>query len=124
MSRSQIKVVGIAQNNLRAEMFRTKIFKDVLWNGFDCPRGSHRHESGCFNRAVGGGDARRAGMASLRLNHEGKGHRNMVLAGRRIGSLIRRKVAVLLSSQSCFPEEVAQNETHSAPWARWGEAAA
>ena len=65
----QIEMVGIAQDNLGAQLFQ-----DVLRNGFDRPSGAHRHERGRLYRAVGGGDARLAGRAGLELDGEWKSH--------------------------------------------------
>ena len=69
---SEIEVIGIAQNDLRAQTF-----KDVLRNGLYCPCCSYRHEGRSFYRAVRCMDAGHAGRAGLGLDGERQSHKSL-----------------------------------------------
>jgi len=62
-------VIGIAQNNLRAQ-----ILENVLWDGLHRSSRADWHEGRRFNIAVGGADAGLAGRAGLGLDSEGQSH--------------------------------------------------
>lgn len=61
----QIQVIGVAEQNLNAELF-----EDILGNGFDRCRGADGHKDGSFNFAVGRGQARRAGGSGAGVKFE------------------------------------------------------
>ena len=62
MPRSKIQVIGIAQNDLRAQ-----VFQNVLRDGFHRPSRAHRHECRGFHGAVRGVDAGLSGQGRLGL---------------------------------------------------------
>src|SRR3954470_6524294 len=77
MPRSKIQVIGIPQNDLRAEIFRTKIFQDVLRDSLDRASRADRHESRGIHRAMRGVDAAKTGRAGLGLDGERKSHKSL-----------------------------------------------
>ncbi len=72
--RPQIKMVGIAQNDLRAQ-FLNQV--NVLRNGFHRPSRADGHESRRFHITVSGVDAGLTGRAGLGLDCEGKSHKDL-----------------------------------------------
>src|SRR3954453_10716987 len=74
MSRTKIKMIGVPQNDLRAEISRSKVFQNVLGDRFDRACCAHRHEGRCFYRPVGAMDARLTGGTGLGLDCEGQSH--------------------------------------------------
>src|SRR5262249_16200440 len=78
MPRPQIKMIGVAQNDLRAQLFGTKILKNILRTSFHRGCRSYRHECRCFDVAMRSRDARQSGWPGVRLNTEGKSHLNML----------------------------------------------
>ncbi len=67
--RSQVKVIGIAQQNLNAQFF-----EDVLRNPFDRGQRAHRHEDGSLHFAMSSDQTSGAGRASGGVNFELEGH--------------------------------------------------
>ena len=61
-------MIGIAQNDLRADLFQ--VFRR---HGLDRGLGAHRHEDRGFDVAVQGGEPARAGMAFAGSGELGKG---------------------------------------------------
>src|SRR5260370_34346896 len=58
MSRPEVEMIGVAENELRAQLFQ-----NVLRHGFYCARGAARHEGGGLHLAVRGLHAAEAGPA-------------------------------------------------------------
>src|SRR5258708_2270606 len=69
MPRPQVKMIGVTQNNLRAQLFQ-----NVLRDGLHRARGGARHEGRRFDHAVGGQDATKARRAGLGFNSERQWH--------------------------------------------------
>ena len=67
--RPKVQVIGISQNDLRAQ-----VFQDVLRDRFDSSGRADRHECRRFHAAVRGVNAAQAGRTGLGLNGEGKDH--------------------------------------------------
>ena len=68
-SRTQVKMIGIAEKNLDAEFF-----ENVLRHGFHRRRRSHRHEHGGFDLAVRSEQSAPRARARVRLDSEINGH--------------------------------------------------
>ena len=76
---AQIQVIGIAEDDFRAEGF-----EHVLRNGFDCSLGADGHEDGCFDGLMGedetGAPATCGGCGE---ELEGRGHSTILAGGER-----------------------------------------
>src|SRR6476646_7365377 len=73
--RTQIQMIGIAQNDLRAQ-----ILQNVLRNSLHSPSRADRHKSRRFNQAVRGVDAGLSSRADFSLDCEGRVTETMVQA--------------------------------------------
>src|SRR5579884_778357 len=73
MPRPQIKMISIAQNDLRAQ-----ILQNILRDGLYGSRRAHRHKSGSLYRTMRSLNARQSGRTGLSLNCERQGHASYV----------------------------------------------
>ncbi len=91
MAGAEVEVVGIAEDDLRAE-----VFEDVLRDGLDGALGADGHEDGGFNDLMGKVDAGTAGAGrGSREEFEAQGHLFIVrggFCGRIFGEMKRRRV--------------------------------
>src|SRR5260370_20160843 len=71
MSRPEVEMIGVAENELRAQLFQ-----NVLRHGFYCARGAARHEGGGLDLAVRGLHAAEAGPAGVGPGGERGRHRD------------------------------------------------
>ena len=69
VSGAKIKMVSVAENDLRA-----KFFEDILRNGFDGRNGSDGHEDRRFNNTMRQLHAPYAGLTIASFDCEGKRH--------------------------------------------------
>src|SRR5262249_17089431 len=108
MSGPKIEMIGIAKNNLRAQLFN-----DVLRYGFHRARSTNGHEGRGFDIAVSSRDACQPRGPGLGLNREGKGHMNMLQAGacpeRSEGTLFLRRALTTF----CYTHLVTFQEEHT-----------
>src|SRR6185437_14519331 len=74
VSRSQIEVIGVSQDDLRAQVARTKVFQNVLRHRFNRSRRAARHKSRGFYIAVSGMYAGLSCRTGLGLNCERESH--------------------------------------------------